>query len=673
MATIRPASALPACGAPVSPATGLLAGDFRPADAAPYLAAARRTLGGRFDIFALAAADLGFPPDWRRDPLTGTRAPDQFGKRLNYRDESLVGNIKYLWEPARHLELVGLAQAWQLSGDESYLTGCRRYLESWFAATPYPLGPHWVSSLETALRLLNWAAAWQLLGGEASPLFAGADGAAFRQRWLDAIYRHAHFTAGHLSRHSSANNHLLGELLGLLVAGCVWPYWPASAGWLATGERELAAEALRQNSPDGINREQAFYYQLSVATLLLLGGLCLRRHGRDWPAPVWERLHALLEGLRSLIDVGGNIPMVGDSDDALLLRLDPAAACPWRNLLGAGALCFDDPELAAKALQGGWPGDMAGWLYGPGAPARLAELAAHAQPRPPRTVFAEGGYYLLGSRLGQPDEIRLLADAGPLGYLSIAGHGHADALALILSAGGHEYLIDPGTYSYHTEGRWRDYFRGTSAHNTARVDGLDQSVSGGPFMWLAHAGARCLAWHSDAASDRLLAEHDGYQRLPDPLTHRREVVFDKALRQITVTDSFACRGSHQIELFWHAPEHAAFHLAGESASLCLPTAPLALTFAVLEGEAAWRVAQGESDPPLGWISRRFDHKTPCPVLVRHGRITGPTRWVTRLQFLAPGDLPADLLPDYVHNTAPSAVPPGTTDASSFAPAHKVIP
>ena len=37
--------------------------------------------------------------------------------------------------------------------------------------------------------------------------------------------------------------------------------------------------------------------------------------------------------------------------------------------------------------------------------------------------FPEGGYFVLGCEFDTPSEIRIVADAGPLGYRSIAAHG----------------------------------------------------------------------------------------------------------------------------------------------------------------------------------------------------------------------------------------------------------
>jgi len=129
-------------------------------DVDKYRRAADEILQGRFPVFAMPAAPLGFPPQWNRDPKTGRVAPLRFGKTLNYRDESLVGDIKYLWEPSRHAQLVTLAQAWHLTRERKYADGCRTLLESWFDQCPYPSGVHWTSSLEHAIRLLNWQHAY---------------------------------------------------------------------------------------------------------------------------------------------------------------------------------------------------------------------------------------------------------------------------------------------------------------------------------------------------------------------------------------------------------------------------------------------------------------------------------------------------------------------------------
>ena len=238
-------------------------------EAAPYLAAAQRILAGRHDVFALDDIELGHPPRWNRDPKTGIEAPLAFGKQLDYRDPTRVGDCKYLWEPNRHLHLVTLAQAYSLSGDATYARALREQLQSWFEACPHRMGVNWSSALEAGLRLLNWSLAWQLLGGVGSPLFEGADGSAFRSRWLASVYQHAEFVRGHFSLHSSANNHLIGEASGVYLAALTWPHWERARRWRDSARAILEREALLQNAPDGVNREQATSYQQFTFDLLL--------------------------------------------------------------------------------------------------------------------------------------------------------------------------------------------------------------------------------------------------------------------------------------------------------------------------------------------------------------------------------------------------------------------
>ncbi|MGH8303933.1 MAG: alginate lyase family protein [Steroidobacteraceae bacterium] len=613
-------------------------------EARRYAQAADRILDGYFDVFALENVQLGFPPRWNVDPKTGIEAPLEFGFGLDYRDAARMGDIKYLWEINRHLELVTLAQAWHLTEDERYARGARVLVDSWLTDCPYPRGANWCASLEHAIRLVNWAFAWQLLGAEGSPLFHGEGGSAFRRRWLQSIYRHCHFIARHFSRHSSANNHLIGEATGLFIGALNWPLWPESRHWLSQARADLAREALLQTFEDGVNKEQAVWYHHSVADMLLIAGLFARASGCDFGAQYWRALESMLDFLASIMDAKGGVPAIGDADQGVLVRLvpnrppgaaPPGTADPWpgvhRSLLAAGAVLFRRPEFALKA---GGLDDKTRWLLGDGAAARFGALDISQARLPVRRSFPRGGYYILGGQLETPEEVRIIADAGALGYLSIAAHGHADALAFTLTVGGTPFLVDSGTFAYHTERAWRRYFRGTSAHNTVMIDREDQSVYAGPFLWLRHADATVEEFVCSPGLQVLVAHHDGYRRLPDPVTHRRTWRYETESATLSVCDELLCSGEHTAETFWHfAPECQVSREDGrvvaERDGIRVELEPPdTLSVALVSG----RTPGDAGERPLGWVSRGFDLKLPATTAVFAGHIRGDTRLEARLRI-----------------------------------------
>ncbi|MGH8707238.1 MAG: alginate lyase family protein [Burkholderiales bacterium] len=601
-----------------------------------YLAAAERIAAGRFDLFALRDAALGSPPRWNRDPKSGVEAPLGFGKLLDYRDARTVGDIKYVWELNRHLHFVTLAQAHALSGDARYFGVLREHLESWLDSCPCPKGPNWASALEPAIRLINWAVAWQLLGGAASALFRQSEGERFRQRWLEAVFQHARFVRGHFSLYSSANNHLIGEAAGLFIAALTWPCWPQARAWLAEAKAILEREVLLQNAADGVNLEQAVAYQRFELELLLLALLAGRANGHEF-ADAWRaRMEAMMEYLASIMDAGGNVPMIGDSDDAEVVRLARGReACGYRSLLACGALLFRRADFTAKA---GELDDKTRWLFGPGAEAAYQALDPAAARLPVRQAFPEGGYYILGCDFETGNEIRLVVDAGPLGYQSIAAHGHADALAFTLSVGGKEFLIDPGTYAYHTQDAWRGYFRGTAAHNTVRIDGLDQSEPGGNFMWLRKAAAGRSLWEPSDERDLFEGWHDGYTRLPDPVTHRRRITLDKPARRLCIEDILGARGEHQVELFFHCSERCRVTPMPAAYVLSQGSSTLILQLPQVEG-AVSRLYCGSDSPAAGWVSRRFDCKEPTQTIAWSARTAGTVALRTEIACQNPRPQP----------------------------------
>lgn len=585
-----------------------------------YTQMADRILAGRLKIFAVDYAFDGVP-NWNHDASAGKNTPLSFGKSSDYRDPDQFGDIKYVWEPNRHLHLVTLAQAFALTGHQPYGDTLIKHLSSWFEQCPYLLGANWVSSLELGIRLINWSLVWQLIGGADSALLAGASGQQLKDQWLDSVYQHCHFIDGHWSKYSSANNHLIGEASGLLVASATWPDWPESTSWQVRAQAILTQEALKQNYDDGVNKEQAISYQQFVLDFLLFAGLAARAGRRDFSRDYWQCLEKMIDFIASLMDAGGNMPMIGDADDGYVSQLSPAADfCPYRSLLATGAVLFNRADFKTKA---GSFDDKSRWLLGTQAEQVFNGLAGQ-QNLPVRDAFVQGGYYILGSDFESDAEIRMLADAGPLGYLSIAAHGHADALAVTLWVGGKEFLIDPGTYAYHTQKQWRDYFRGTSAHNTVRIDGLDQSVPGGNFMWIRHAQAECVDWRNNAEEAVFYGRHDGYQRLADPVAHSRKIRLDKRQQSFLIVDTLACKQTHAAERFWHFSEQCAVSvdddgtIIGENSGRQIRIRPMQ--------PVATAVFRGNQLVPSGWVSRRYDVKEPTTTVVWTNAVNGTSEF-----------------------------------------------
>jgi hypothetical protein len=576
----------------------------------PYLAAARRIAEGRLDVFSLPEVDLGTPPRWNRDPKTGIEGPLAFGKLLDYRNPDVVGDIKYLWEPNRHLHLVTLAQAYALSGKREFYDALAEQLDSWFIACPYGRGPNWASALEAGIRLVNWAIAWQLVQPILDKDFEG--------RWLRSVYEHAHFVRHWFSAHSSANNHLIGEATGVFIAALTWPHWPEMRAWGRSAKQILEREALAQNAPDGVNREQAVWYQSFVLDMLLLSLLAGKANGEWFSADYESRLEAMMDFIASIMDAGGNVPLFGDADDGYLVRLDQdGQRSPFQSALALGAVLFRRGDFKMKA---GGLDDKARWLLGADAVAQYQALEAETTRLPVRQSFPEGGYFILGADFDTPREVRAVVDAGPLGYTSIAAHGHADALSFTLSVGGRELIIDPGTYAYHTQERWREYFRGTGAHNTVRIDGLDQSEQGGNFMWVRHARAGCGLWLSSSEKDTFEGWHSGYTRLADPVKHRRLIELDKRARRLLIEDSLDLAEEHEVELLFHFAEQCRVDLVADGVLIERDGIILKMT---LPPQGVTDIHRGSLAPLCGWISRGFDRRAPTSTLVWRAKLAAP--------------------------------------------------
>jgi hypothetical protein len=417
--------------------------------------------------------------------------------------------------------------------------------------------------------------------------------------------------------------------VGLLVAACGLPWFEESERWRAEAARRFRRHLVANTDRDGLNRELATDYHRFVTELALVALTEARATGNDLGDDLWRLVTASLDGAAALLDCRGRAPRQGDGDEGRALVLD-GECDPWAVLLSAGAAVVGPCDW--------WPETeptLMGMLL-----AALADRPPEHSGRPERRPrsFPAAGLVLLRTPADEAPEIWCRCDGGPHGFLSIAAHAHADALSLEVRHDGVDVLADPGTYCYHGEPEWRQYFRSTRAHNTACVDGRDQSVSGGPFLWTHHAQTTVLRDDVSADGDQVWAAvHDGYRNLPrGGVRHQRVVRLSAERRTLTVADLLCARRrshDHTVTLAFHLGPDVSAVLVGSHARLRWQ-GPLGRCGAdlALPADLAWSAHRGESSPPLGWYSPAFGERVPATALVGTGPIPRYGELVTRLTF-----------------------------------------
>jgi len=579
------------------------------------MAAAESILEGNVNAFGWTTLEVGKNPDWLRDPVSGGAWPQTFWADMDFRGAGGLGDPRYVWEVNRHHHLVTLGRAFALSGESRFAERVWRDIVSWVEVNPPLFGINWSSPLEVAIRLISWGMALDLVGAHG----ARDDDAALV---TTSVSLQADHVSDNLSVYaSSRNNHLIGEAAGLLVTGAKFPFLRSADSYTSRGKVLLERELSAQVSADGVTREQAFQYQVFVLEFALLGMAAAGALGTSLASSYVETVGRMSGFLSAVSGITGVPPSVGDGDGGRAFVLSDRAERQAASAAAVGAMAAGDDAPDAAETSDLEP---AVWLFGA---ERTTEFAAgfadrHASDsgESAPSCFADGGYFVAAG-----DDQHGVIDCGPLGYLSIAAHGHADCLSIAVAHGGHWVLVDPGTYCYHRDGSWRDHFRSTAAHNTVSVDGLSQSTMLGPFMWGRRARATQVAWASAPWFGYFEGVHDGYVSAAG-VKHRRSVVFGKCGYWLIV-DHLEGSGRHQID--------GSFQLAEGYSRL----PGVGLLFGTADGRRAefrtWLpdgvstgVFEGEEAGPCGWVSSGFGRKVAAPVVVETGSVELPATLLT---------------------------------------------
>jgi hypothetical protein len=460
----------------------------KPEDAPEVLREALRRdveniLAGRWRFFGHLEVQVDDPPKWQFDYLVRRDVESsESAFRLNYRSLSDGVDSKLVWEPSRWNQLVRLAMASYVLGDRRAGEKCVEWLEDWVKHNPPYRGWNWTSALEVGLRLIQFAwmdelltsssrrneaqsPGWESKRDQSLLTSAATIGERLERLRQQILPPHVCYAWRHKSFGSSANNHLLGELIGCIVATARWPVLAKCGASLEELQRRWEHEVLAQFAEDGGNKEQALNYQLFSWEFCWQARMALLAAGRAIPAEIERRLALAADFFRE-VSVGLGAWDYGDSDCAFVtpfFERETDAVSEWVSWMiesrGSPALAFwlgSSPELlglVASAL---------------GLENHPTQQACALQLQDEGSVPAGDRWRIFpttGIGVGLFDEWTLRWDASALGYGATAAHGHLDVLHLSVWLEEQAMVIDPGTGAYYGDTCLRTWLASRGAHN----------------------------------------------------------------------------------------------------------------------------------------------------------------------------------------------------------------
>lgn len=572
--------------------------------------------GGRFEalgaVWPTGALDMEFRESvWRLDPRSGRLWPgaERYCFDIGYRLELGIGDVKYVWEFGRMQYLPVLAADAVLNGNALSLAAVQAAIDSFHRYNPPFRGVHWAELLNVAIRAINVLLALSFCGRQLTE--------ASIQRARALLAAHARLLALFPSLHSSANNHLIAERAAEYLLALALPEHAGASRVRAAARATLIVEADKQILADGWPAEQSPSYGAFSAEFVLLSAWVGAAAGEPFPEVTLKRLDAFGEQLQWLANQQARVPSLGDNDEGRVLThgthendYPMSVASAIAAVRGRPLRCARRPVAPLRDLLFGVPET---------APA----------PGPGQRQFTHGGCSVDRRRLAGRDCI-LTFDHGALGYLSIAAHGHADALAITLDVDGQAVLCDPGTYLYHSGARWRDWFRGTRAHNTLCLNSRDQSRIAGPFNWTSKART-VLETVVPGPMWQWCASHDGYLQAFGVRHQRCVSATDEGYRIIDRLPGSAAPGTAEVVFQLSAGCEARQHGTAFDVHSAEGVAVLRIRFDA-DGELSCR--RGGDIGQGGWVSPRFGVREPADRIAWVGPIP-PGGATVHIQVLPP--------------------------------------
>ncbi|PQP82414.1 heparinase [Paenibacillus sp. PCH8] len=527
---------------------------------------------------------LGTPVDWLHNP---------------------TNDLEFTWGINRHWHMLDLGKAYLMKDNPLYVTTFMEHFRSWRQQNPVPVNPGYDEAvffqkpgpwrlLETGLRVQSWISAYKYMAS--SPLLDEG----FQAEFLQGLEEHAEFLTCYLG--STEINHAIMHMQGLFMMATFCHQHPRSPYWRQMAVERLELCLLHQLNEEGIQIElNTHYHNASIemfGTPYLLGEIS----GHPFSAWYGQCLRQMAAFTEAMVRPDHQSTGIGDSD--------------WlgdgrQRLTLLGAI-LEDEDLMAR----GTDSSECLWLLGVEKYEHCIRLQEARSSSQSSRAFPKTGYYVM-----RDARQYLFFDAAAMG----GAHGHADALNMEWMWKNQLFFTDTGRYTYE-EGEWRKYFKSTRAHNTITLDGLDQTPYVSTQQWgKPEAQATTLRSESNDSYHFMDASHDGYTRLPDPVTHRRWILAGVDVPLLLIVDWLDAQAEHTLEQRFHL--HPQADLALRMNDDGEPTAGINQAESAVILSMQWvtaGIAKGnfEVTEQPGWISEVYGSKSETSVIQGRAEFSG---------------------------------------------------
>lgn len=474
------------------------------------------------------------PINWSREIKTGYTWPVGV---YYFKIRSLTpkgSDIKIPWEISRCHHLLWMAEAYFLTGDESYVEQVISQIQNWIKYNPLMYSVNWTCAMEVSIRAVNWMYSLALIG----------DSEAFTDRFAKEVYRslyqHLFFVNRNLEKCIPySNNHYFSDIVGMLFLGQLFSTTRDGRRTLKYAIKEYCKEVKLQVFPSGVNYERSVSYHRLMTELVLYPYYMLKRTGHHLPEVITDRLSRMLGYINQYTMANGCSPMVSDNDDGRLLPLVPIPFMKHAYLVKADNL---DSRVASIGCQ---------WL----APAYESDKSCvHAEAN--LAILKKDRLYVFISCFH-----RWRYDHITGNYLST--HLHNDLLSFVFADGETPIISDAGAYCYTSDiDTWKS-FRTAKKHNTIIVDDEEPNLLGNfAFMMKYNSDAKPMLFSS---CDIEHCEGE-YTTIEGRMTHHREI--DLGSSFVNILDSLVKNGAgHKAYMSFHFAEGVEAKLDGQTIKL----------------------------------------------------------------------------------------------------------